>query len=235
MAVVLVIGASGEIGAGLVKSCLSRGDRVIATVHWRAGIQALRELGCEAYVVDVAQPTSVSGLAWRLDGEVIHEAWYVPEIWDAATAAAPPTHAQFDHVMHTNVLGVMQVLPQVMPCIDAVGGTMVCISSAMSRWALADSSAWLYRASKAALNMVVACSQQEWKKSTVIAMDTGWSHADAQPVSNNREDSHNSDHSDNSSIYVQTCVERMLHTVQRLTPEDRGRLMGYDGERWNQW
>ena len=162
MAVVLVIGASRGIGRGLVQACLQRGDRVLATVRKPQDVQALRAAGAEVLVVDVAQPSSVSGLSWQLDGIEINLAWYVAGVWDGSSASSPPPQEQFDHVMHTNVLGAMQVLPQVMPCVEAAGGTMVCISSQMSRLAQADSHAWLYRTSKAALNMVVASAQSAW-------------------------------------------------------------------------
>jgi NAD(P)-dependent dehydrogenase (short-subunit alcohol dehydrogenase family) len=218
MAVVLVIGASRGIGRGLVRACLERGDRVIATVRQREDMPALRGEGAEVLQVDVANPASVSGLAWQLNGVELDQAWYVAGAWDGSTAATPPTQPDFDRVMHTNVLGAMQVLPQVMPCVVAAGGTMVCISSMMSRLGDAQSSAWLYRTSKAALNMVVACTQTEWPGAQVIAMDPGWVQTDMG--------------GEGAQISVETCVQGMLHTVGHLTPQDAGRLLRYDGRRW---
>ena len=221
MAVVLVIGASRGIGRGLVQACLERGDRAIATVRKSEDAQPLRDAGAEVLLVDVAQPASVSSLAWQLDGVKFDHAWYVAGAWDAGTAAAPPTQQDFDRIMHTNVLGAMQVLPQVMPCVVAAAGTMVCISSMMSRLADAASRAWLYRTSKAALNMVVACAQTEWPGAQVIAMDPGWVQTDMG--------------GEGAQITVETCVQGMLHTVGNLTPQDAGRLLRYDGLRWENW
>ena len=221
MTTVLIVGASRGIGLGLVQACVERGDRVIATVRKQADVQALRDEGAEVLVVDVAQPASVSGLAWQLDGEEIDQAWYVAGVWDAATAATPPSQQQFDHVMHTNVLGVMQVLPQVMPSVEAAGGVMVCISSQMSRLSQAESRAWLYRTSKAALNMVVACSEGEWPQAAVIAMDPGWVQTEMG--------------GDDAAITVEQCVQGMLETVGQLSDDDRGRLLRYDGTRWESW
>ena len=96
MATVLVIGASRGIGRGLVQACVERGDRVIATVRKAADVQALRDAGAEVLVVDVAQPASVSGLAWQLDGEEIDQAWYVAGAWDGSSAHTPPTQPDFD-------------------------------------------------------------------------------------------------------------------------------------------
>lgn len=82
MAVVLVIGASRGIGRGLVQACVARGDRVIATVRQRKDMDSLHTEGAEVLVVDVANPASVSGLTWQLDGEEIDQAWYVAGVWD---------------------------------------------------------------------------------------------------------------------------------------------------------
>ena len=221
MAVVLVMGASRGIGRGLVQACVARGDRVIATVRQRADVAALRAEGAEVLVLDVAQPASVSGLMWQLDGVEIDQAWLVAGVWDGSNAATPPSQPQFDQVMHTNVLAAMQVLPQVMPSVAAANGTMVCISSHMSRLAQAESRAWLYRTSKAALNMVVACAQQEWPQTRLIAMDPGWVQTDMG--------------GEGAQITVQECVDGMLRTVDQLTAADQGRLLRYDGVRWEHW
>lgn len=221
MATVLVIGASRGIGRGLVQACAARGDRVIATVRKPGDVQALRAEGAEVLVIDVAQPASVSGLMWQLDGVELDQAWLVAGVWDGSTAATPPSQPQFDHVMHTNVLAAMQVLPQVMPSVAAAGGTMVCISSQMSRLSQADSRAWLYRTSKAALNMVVACAQQEWPQTQLVAMDPGWVQTEMG--------------GEGAQITVQQCVDGMLQTVAQLSPVDQGRMLRHDGVRWEHW
>ena len=221
MAVVLVMGASRGIGRELVRSCLERGDRVLATVRQPQDAQVLREAGAEVLLVDVAQPRSVSSLAWQLDGVELDQAWYVAGVWDGGSAHSPPTQDQFDRVMHTNVLGAMQVLPQVMPCVEAAGGAMVCLTSMMSRLSEAHSDAWLYRSSKAALNMVVASAQPAWPRATLVAMDPGWVQTDMGGAG--------------AEIAVTTCVQGMLRTVAQLGTEDRGRMLRYDGTRLEHW
>ena len=107
MATVLVIGASRGIGLELVRQYREAGDRVIATARDDAGLSALRDLGAQALQVDVANPASVSGLSWLLDGEKLDVALYVAGVMDRAGATTPPTQQAFDHVMHTNFLSVL--------------------------------------------------------------------------------------------------------------------------------
>eukprot|EP01041_Mallomonas_annulata_P028675 gene28675-50550_t len=114
---ILVIGASRGIGLELVRQYTEAGRRVIATVRDDAGRERVLALGAEAMTVDVANPASISGLAWQLDGEKIDIAWYVAGVIRRPNALTPPTQQDFDAVMHTNVLGAMQAIPQVAPLV----------------------------------------------------------------------------------------------------------------------
>src|SRR5256885_12514826 len=121
MAVTLVLGASRGLGFALVQAYAAQGRSVVATVRSEADRERVEATGAKVLLVDVADPASVSGLAWQLDGEKIELALYVAGVWDAHSSATPPTREQFDRVMHTNVLGAMQVLPQVAPLVEAAG------------------------------------------------------------------------------------------------------------------
>src|SRR3954451_25390249 len=107
--------------------------------------------------VDVGDPARISGLAWQLDGEKIQTAVYVAWLYSQGDSTVPPTRDYFDRVMHTNVLGAMQALPQVAPLVEAAGGVFAFITSGMGQISgVGSSDAWVYRVSKAALNMAVA-------------------------------------------------------------------------------
>ena len=81
----LVIGASRGIGLELVRQYLDAGERVIATARDAAGLERLREPWAPRPLrLDVADPASVSGLSWRLDGEKIDMALYVAGVMDRA-------------------------------------------------------------------------------------------------------------------------------------------------------
>lgn len=119
---ILIIGASRGIGLELVRQYTEDGRRVIATVRDDAGRERVQALGADVLTVDVANPASVSSLAWQLDGEKLDLAIYVAGIIRRPNALTPPTQQDFDAVMHTNVLGAMQAIPQVAPLVADAGG-----------------------------------------------------------------------------------------------------------------
>ena len=221
MNTVLVIGASRGIGLELVRQYREAGHRVIATVRDDAGRTRVQALGAQALTVDVANPASVSGLAWQLDGEKISLALYVAGLWDANGARTPPNREQFDRVMHTNVLGAMQALPQVAPLLDDESGVFAFLSSQMSLISETDSDAWLYRVSKAALNMVVAAAQPAWPRATLVALDPGWTQTDMGGSA--------------ATLTVEQSVQGLVHTLASVTPADRGGLLHHDGRRAAHW
>ena len=78
MSNVLIIGATRGLGLEFARQYVDAGDRVWATARDAAGRERLQALGVEnVLTVDVADPASISGLAWMLDGEKIDTALYV--------------------------------------------------------------------------------------------------------------------------------------------------------------
>lgn len=219
---ILVIGASRGIGLELVRQYTDAGRRVIATVRDDAGRERVLALGAEVLTVDVANPASVSGLAWQLDGEKLDLALYVAGVIRRPNALTPPTQQDFDAVMHTNVLGAMQAIPQVAPLVVEAGGVFAFLSSSMSQiGSVPNSSSWLYRTSKAALNMAVAAAQHDYPGATLVTIDPGWVQTDMG--------------GGGAPLTVEDSVRGLRNTLASVTAADKGRLLHYDGRRAEHW
>ena len=222
MSTVLVIGASRVIGLEQLRQYREEGRRVIATVRDDAGRERVEALGAEVKQIDVANPASVSGLSWLLDGEKIDIALYVAGVIRRPNALTPPTQQDFDAVMHTNVLGAMQALPQVAPMVEEAGGVFAFLSSSMSQiGSVEDSGSWVYRVSKAALNMAVAAAQNDYPRATLVTIDPGWVQTDMGGAT--------------APVQIEDSVSGMRSVIASLTPEDRGQLLHYDGRRAAHW
>ncbi len=221
MTTILLIGASRGIGFELARQYISHGDRVIATARSEEGLAQLKALGAQTLRLDVANPASNSGLAWQLDGEKIDIAIYVAGAMDRASANTPPTRDSFDAVMHTNVMGAMQVIPQIVPMVQETQGVIACISSIMgSMQETTSGNAALYRVSKAALNMVVRCSQPEQPGITVLAIHPGWVQTDmggpTAPLTTEQSAS--------------SLRQTLNHVLEQRDPKHRGAFLNHDGQ-----
>jgi NAD(P)-dependent dehydrogenase (short-subunit alcohol dehydrogenase family) len=194
---------------------------VLATARSDEGLERLKALGAQTLRLDVADPASNSGLSWQLDGEKIDLAIYVAGAMDRNSASTPPTRDSFDAVMHTNVMGAMQVIPQIVPMVHETKGVIACISSIMgSMQETTSGNAALYRVSKAALNMVVRCTQAEQPDVTVLAIHPGWVQTDmggaAAPLT-----------PEQSASSLRQTLNRIL---EQRDPTQRGAFLNHDGQ-----
>ena len=223
MSNVLIIGATRGLGLEFARQYVDAGDRVLATARDAAGRERLQALGVEnVLTVDVADPASISGLAWMLDGEKIDTAIYVAGVMERANALSPPTREQFDRVLHTNVLGAMQAIPQIAPLVEAAHGRFAFISSDLGRIGGVESShTWLYRVSKAALNMAVASAQHDYPSATMVAISPGWVQTDMG--------------GEQAPLSAPQSVATMRATLARLTPAQRGQFLQRDGTPCASW
>ena len=213
---VLVIGASRGIGLELVRQYREAGAQVWATARGEH-VKAVEALGATAWALDVADAASASSLSWRLDGLGLDLAIYCAGVYGPDTAGLePPTQADFDAVMHVNVLGAMRLLP-VMAEGLAPGGKLAVISSVMaSIGARSSPSAWLYRASKAALNSVLkdaALALRE--RATCVALHPGWVRTDMGGPS--------------ASLSVEESVAAQRRVLAGLAPAQSGSFLDPEG------
>ena len=215
---ILIIGASRGLGLEFVSQYRAAGAAVVATARDEAGLQRIRALGAKALQLDVADAASASGLAWPIDGEafdtvIVNAGVFGPR----SDGLQTPSEADFDAVMHTNVLGPMRVLPQLTEAL-APGARLAVISSRMGSIGLRGSPAgWLYRASKAALNSVLKdVSLVLAGRAVCVALHPGWVRTDMGGAG--------------ADLAVPDAVADMRRTLVALTPADNGGFFNHDGQ-----
>ncbi|MEO8281505.1 MAG: SDR family oxidoreductase [Ideonella sp.] len=214
---VLIIGASRGLGLEFVNQYLAAGAEVTATARNEAALAHLRELGASAIALDVAQAPSVAGLAWQLDGSSFDVAVICSGIYGPRQAGLEsPTESDFDAVMHTNVLGAMRVVPQIVDSL-AAGARLAVLSSRMgSIGTRASASGWLYRASKAALNSVLKdISTALAGRVTCVALHPGWVRTDMG--------------GEQADLGVTDSVKDMRGLLDSIGADDNGRFLNHDG------
>ena len=210
MPTALILGASRGIGREFVRQLLAGGWKVYATARDDAALAALKGDGADAIRLDVERPESLAGLGWQLDGVKLDLAIYVAGVFGPKErASVPPTAQDFDHVMHTNVLGAMQAIPLIAPMVQAAGGRFAFLSSGMgSIGEVKGSDGWVYRASKAALNMAIRSASFDYPGATFVALDPGWVQTDMGGP--------------NAAITVDESVRGLLQVIGSLGAADSG-------------
>lgn len=218
MTQVLIIGASRGIGLELVRQHRESGDQVVATARDEESLQRLRALGATAIKLDVSDVVSIAGLAWQLDGFQFNRVMYVAGLYGPRTIGLqPPSQADFDAVMHTNVLGPMRVLPQLLDAL-APDARIGILSSRMGSLTLrANSAGWVYRASKAAANSVMKDMALALDgRALCVSLHPGWVKTDMGGQA--------------ADIDVATSAASLRKVLDGLTAGDNGAFFNYDGQ-----
>jgi NAD(P)-dependent dehydrogenase (short-subunit alcohol dehydrogenase family) len=206
----------------MVRQYRADGWRVIATARKLDDCEALRGLGAEAHQVDVTNAEAIGGLGWKLDDEKIDHAWLVAGVYGPRHDGFP-TEQEFDEVMRTNVLAAMRLLPIVGPLVATTRGKLAVISSRMgSIGERTSASGSLYRASKAALNSVLADTALAYGPQgvTCLSVHPGWVQTDMGGAG--------------ATLTVEDSVRSLRATLASADASKNGAFLNHDGTpiRW---
>jgi NAD(P)-dependent dehydrogenase (short-subunit alcohol dehydrogenase family) len=220
MPTVLVVGATRGIGLEFARQYAADGARVIATYRRPQDADALRALGARALAVDALDPDSIAALGQQLDGQPIDIALLVAGVFGPdLNDLSAPSPEQFDEVMRTNVLAPMQLISVLAQNLQAAQGRLAAISSRLGSIGLAaDTFSWLYRASKAALNMTIKAASIQLGAGGVVcmALSPGWVRTEMGGPS--------------APLDVRDSVAAMRRVIAAANRSHNGRFLHYTGE-----
>ncbi|HXZ09290.1 MAG TPA: SDR family NAD(P)-dependent oxidoreductase, partial [Paraburkholderia sp.] len=132
MKTALIVGASRGIGREFARQYKRAGWRVLATARDDDALEALGDLGVETFALDITESEEIAALGWKLDGERLDVALIVAGVYGPRTEGVETITAEdFEYVMNTNVRGPMQLIPTVLPLVEAANGVLGVLSSRM--------------------------------------------------------------------------------------------------------
>ena len=219
MTTIMITGASRGLGLEFARQFYNEECRVIATCRSPKDANELNAIGdIDVHALDVTDDKSVANLADKLRGENIDIL-----INNAGVIGQRDGFGRLDYdiwaeTMDTNVFGPMRVAEAFRDNVmNSEKKQMIFITSRMGSITEAVPNAYVYRSSKAALNMAVKCLSAELGEQGLIAVLFHPGHVQtdmggqAAPVS------------------PQKSIEGMKNQIVALTRDDNGRFLSYDG------
>ncbi len=176
---VLVIGATGGIGASLCAALRDAGATVFGTTHVPERLASLADTTSTSHVLDLADPDSIAAFLDDVESEglSIDGVIVAAGVVGFGTAVDSPA-AGFDRMMAINATGPIHVLSALAPEIGKSGdGFIVTLSGMIAETPMAGLSA--YSASKSALHAFSIAAGREFRKFGVRWIDARPGHTDS--------------------------------------------------------
>jgi NAD(P)-dependent dehydrogenase (short-subunit alcohol dehydrogenase family) len=245
MPTALVTGASKGLGLEFVRQLAASGWRVHACCRSPQSADSLRALArdagehVEVQQLDIDDFASIDELATRFSDEkidlLINNAGIIDTVPTSFSESSRTTvqalgginYDGWADVMRTNVVGTMRMAEAFLPNVEASEGkTIVMISSIMGSITANDPDAfppgggiYVYRSSKAALNMVARTLAADLKARgiTVLSLNPGWVKTDMGGK--------------DAMFTPEMSVGNMLSVVGASSIADTGTFISHDGRR----
>lgn len=219
MTTIMITGASRGLGLEFARQFYSKECRVIATCRNPKNANELNAIGdIDIHSLDVTDDKSVANLADKLRGENIDIL-----INNAGVIGQREGFGRLDYdiwaeTMDTNVFGPMRVAEAFRDNVmNSEKKQMIFITSRMGSITEAVPNAYVYRSSKAALNMAVKCLSAELAEQGLIAVLFHPGHVQTDMGGQA------------APVTPQKSIEGMKNQIVALTHDDNGRFLSYDG------
>jgi NAD(P)-dependent dehydrogenase (short-subunit alcohol dehydrogenase family) len=228
MKTTLITGANRGIGLEFCRQYAADGWRVLACSRYPEKSDALNKLAAQypelikMYALDVSDHVQIERLAQVLADEsidlLINNAGIYPD--SDKSGFGHTDYAEWVQAFRTNTMAPLKMAETFATQITrSEQKTIVTITSKMG--SIADNSgggSYLYRSSKAALNMVVKSLAIDLKPIgiTAVVFHPGWVKTDMGGP--------------NALISTEQSVSGIRQIISRLTIADSGKFFGYDGQ-----
>lgn len=222
MPTVLITGANRGLGLEFAKQYAADGWSVIATCRNPIGVGELAQIegNIAVYGLEILDPASLTRFAADLGDKPIdvlinNAGVYGPK----PVKAADVTVADWTPAFQTNAMAPLLVSRTLLKNVKASERKMIVnISSIMGSIEKgAGPSEYIYRSSKAALNMVMACYAEEIAETGVAAVmfHPGWVQTDMGGP--------------NAALTPTESITHLRASIEKLTFTDSGKFFNYDG------
>lgn len=219
MTTTLITGANRGIGLAIAERALDAGHTVIGTARQPSEALELQDLGARVVGLDAADPRSIGALCTELGDEPLDILINNAGIFPDRSGLEGTSLDDFEATLRVNVRGPIAVTQALLANIR-VGErkTVATISSSMGSIAGTKSGgSYAYRASKAAVNMLMRAMAMEIDDVTFLAVDPGWVQTDM----GGRD----------ASLSPEESAAGVFGVVSNASREQTGLLFRYDGSR----
>ena len=221
---ILITGSNRGIGLELIKESLAKNFSVIGTFRNKNNAQELLKLkpnNLKLFEMDVVKEKSILNVSNNIDDTIDYL------ICNAGINNGYGGIFDIDHsyekmleVLNVNVLGCILTIKHFTKNLSK-NAKIILISSIMSVQKHSGSNAFIYRASKAAVNNIMVSISQEFKSKyiTVSSFHPGWVRTDMGGP--------------NATLSAKESASSLIKSFENLTFEDTGKFFNYDGNEMN--
>ena len=219
MTTIMITGASRGLGLEFARQFYNEECRVIATCRNPKNANELHTIGdIDIHSLDVTDDKSVANLADKLRGENIDILINNAGVIGQRDGFGRLNYDIWAETMDTNVFGPMRVAEAFRDNVmNSEKKQMIFITSRMGSITEAVPNAYVYRSSKAALNMAVKCLSAELGEQGLIAVLFHPGHVQTDMGGQA------------APVTPQKSIEGMKNQIVALTHDDNGRFLSYDG------